>query len=110
ASYAGRDRYVGLRQQGWLLRQGEPAAVEVIVIDASGVPRAGVPVAVRVEYEDVTAARVKGAGNAFITRYNQDWREAARCQLQSAAAALACEFTPPVAGRYRLIAKISDSQ
>lgn len=110
ARFAGRDRYVGLRQQGWLLQQGEPAGVDVSVVDALGQPVADMPIVVRIEHEEVTAARVKGAGNAFITRYNQAWQEVARCQLQSTAAAAACRFTPPAAGRYRLIAEITDSQ
>src|SRR5690606_18621367 len=71
---------------------------------------AAVPALVRVEHEEITAARVKGAGNAFITRYNQEWREVARCDLQTAAAAVQCRFTPPAAGRYRVTAAITDSQ
>lgn len=110
ALYAGRDRYVGLRQQSWLLRQGEPALVDVAVIAADGEPVAGVAVTVRIEHEEVTAARVKGAGNAFITRYNRAWRETDRCRLQSAAAAVTCRFVPPAPGRYRLLAEIRDSQ
>jgi uncharacterized protein YfaS (alpha-2-macroglobulin family) len=109
AAYAGRDRYVGLRQQDWLLRQDEPSAIDVIAVDAAGAIVADTPVAVRVEHEEVTAARVKGAGNAFITRYNQQWQETARCDLRTAAEAVECRFTPPAAGRYRIVAELGDT-
>src|SRR5262249_4225618 len=36
AQYAGRDRYVGLRQEDWLLTAGTPAQLQVLVVNEHG--------------------------------------------------------------------------
>ncbi len=110
ARYAGRDRYIGLRMQGWLLEAGKPAQVEAAVIDAEGEPVEALA-DVLVEREELTAARVKGAGNAFITRYNRKWVTVHRCEsLQAGADPARCEFTPDAPGRYRLTGRVSDAK
>lgn len=110
AAFAGRDRYVGLRRDGWLLHEDEPAFVDAAVVDAAGEAVRDTPVQVKVEREEVTAARVKGAGNAFITRYNREWVAAASCELELEQASARCEFTPEAPGRYRITASVTDTQ
>nr|NIR31536.1 large extracellular alpha-helical protein [Gammaproteobacteria bacterium]NIV77032.1 large extracellular alpha-helical protein [Gammaproteobacteria bacterium] len=109
ARYAGRDRYVGVRRAGWLLEAGEASRVDVAVVDAGGAPVAGTEVAVVVEHQKVTAARVRGAGNAYVTRYNREWVQVARCRVASALEPVACEFTPSDPGRHRITARITDT-
>jgi hypothetical protein len=109
ASFAARDRFVGLRDTRWLHTEGEPARVEYLVIDAAGSPVSGVPVALAVQREEVFAARIKGAGNAFLTRYETRWQDAGACAGESGELAAICEFVPTSPGRYRITARIADS-
>ena len=46
ARYAGRDRYVGLRQEDWLWTTGTPAQLRVLVVNEHGVAVAGTAVRV----------------------------------------------------------------
>ncbi|ANM28460.1 hypothetical protein ABI59_00685 [Acidobacteria bacterium Mor1] len=109
ARYAARDRFPGLRQQDWVLQAGTPAEVDVLVADAAGALVEGHPVEVIVEHRETKAARVKGAGNAYTTRYEHRWVEADRCDLTSAAEAVECRFTPDGPGYYRISASLEDS-
>lgn len=110
ADYVGRDRYVGLLQENWVLEQGKPARLKVAVLDPNGTPVAAVPVAIKVEREQNTASRVKEAGDAFVTRYESEWVEVEGRQLSSALEPIEFEFTPGQPGAYRITAQISDSQ
>ncbi len=56
------------------------------------------------------SARVKGAGNAYLTEYHMEWENAGGCAGNSKNAPLECGFTPAVAGSYRVVASIKDSQ
>ncbi len=108
ARYYGRDRYVGLRSAAWVLEQGKPADIQAVVVDDRGRLAAGTPIELTVEWREVTAARVKGAGNAYLTQFQSQWREKHRCALVSAAEPQVCRFTPARAGEYRVTARISD--
>ncbi len=110
ADYAGRDRYVGLRSTDWLMNEDAPAAVDLLVVDAGGKPRAGVPIQVKVERRETRAARVKGAGNAYLTHYSHEWVEVAQCDRQSTLAPVQCAFTPRDPGSHRIRATIQDSR
>lgn len=110
AAFASRDRFVGLKLDGWLLKEGAPATVQALVVDAAGKPVAGVPVTIRAEVEEITAARVKGAGNAYLTEYNREWKPAGQCQVTSAEDVAGCAITPAQPGSYRLIARIADTK
>ena len=110
ADYAGRDRYVGLRSTDWLMNEDAPAAVELLVVDAGGKPQAGVPIQVKIERRETRAARIKGAGNAYLTHYTHEWVEVAQCDLQSTLAAVQCVFTPRDPGSHRIRATIQDSR
>jgi len=108
AAYRGRDRYVGLRSEKWSFEEGKPAAIEYLVLDKSGQVLSGVPVSFSISGEQVTAARVKGAGNAYLTQYNTEWVDRGSCELTSAKAAQKCAFTPPVPGLYSIQARVKD--
>ncbi|MEJ2166071.1 MAG: alpha-2-macroglobulin family protein [Desulfobacterales bacterium] len=110
ADYAGRDRYVGLRRKGWVMHEDESGAVEVLVVDDKGTPQAGVPVQVRVERRETSAARVKGAGNAYLTHYTHRWVEVARCELKSTLEPKQCTFTPQEPGSHRITATVQDTR
>ncbi len=110
AQYLARDRFVGLRQTTWVLAEDEPATVNLIVVDEHGKPAAGTDIHTRIEYRATKAARVKGAGNAYLTQYTHEWEERAQCDNSSTAAPLDCQFTPADPGLYRLTAQIKDTQ
>jgi uncharacterized protein YfaS (alpha-2-macroglobulin family) len=110
ADYAGRDRYVGLRSTGWVMNEDEPAAVDLLVVDAGGKPREDVPIRVEIERRETRAARVKGAGNAYLTHYTHEWVEVAHCERQSTLAPVQCTFTPRDPGSHRITATIQDTR
>ncbi len=107
--YVGRDRYIGLRSREWVGRSGRPTAAEMLVIDPQGHPLADVPYYVKVERKITRGARVKGAGNAYITRYLREWQRVETCQGRSSVEGMSCSFTPEAAGEYRMIAMVRDS-
>lgn len=110
AKYVGRDRFVGLKQDQWILPAGQAAKLQVVVVDELGTPVTGWPVKVKFERRETKAARVKGAGNAYLTQYTHEWVDAGQCATQSHAEAVTCDFTPSQAGLYRSIAKIIDTK
>ena len=110
AGFAGRDRYVGLRASSWVLNEDEAAAVDLLVVDDQGRPRAGVPIRVVVERRETKAARVKGAGNAYLTHYTHQWVEVGQCALTSGPEAVPCAFTPQDPGSHRITATIQDTR
>jgi uncharacterized protein YfaS (alpha-2-macroglobulin family) len=109
AEYLGRDRFVGLRQRQWVLKEDEAAEVESLVVDATGAPRAGTAVETLIEREETKAARVKGAGNAYLTRYTHTWIKVHACRQTSGSEPLTCRFTPSAPGSYRITATIDDT-
>jgi uncharacterized protein YfaS (alpha-2-macroglobulin family) len=109
ARYAGRDRYVGVRQGDWVLEAGKPAEFTAIVTDDRGRIVPDVPIRLTVERLVTRAARVKGAGNAYLTEYVHDWEAAGECTAASATEPVACAFTPEAAGEHRLTAAIEDT-
>lgn len=110
ADYIGVDRLVGLKSTEWLYTVGKPANVQYIVVDDHGNPIKGTKVDIAIEYKVTKAARVKGAGNAYLTEYHTDWEKAGACDGTSSNNALSCTFTPAKAGIYRVVAKIKDSK
>ncbi len=110
ADYVGVDRLVGLHATEWLYHVGKPATVNYVVVDDHGNPAKGTAVAIAIEHEITKAARVKGAGNAYLMEYHTEWEAAGSCQGTSDDAPLACEFIPAKAGTYRATAKIKDTK
>ncbi len=110
AQYVGRDRFVGLKETSWLLTAGKEAKVLLLVVDDQGNPIADTDINVKVEQRVTKAARVKGAGNAYLTRYEHKWVQVAQCQAKSEKTFGACTFTPAKAGAYKITASIKDSQ
>ena len=109
AGYRGRDRYVGLRSEKWSLEEGKPASVEFLVLDKNGKVQAGVPVSFSIKAEEVTASRVKGAGNAYLTSYDKEWVDQGSCAGTSGKGPGKCTFTPSSAGLYSIQASVTDT-
>jgi uncharacterized protein YfaS (alpha-2-macroglobulin family) len=108
-TYVGRDRYVGIHQPDWVLKEDEPARVEALVVNEHGKAVPGTLITVKVEYRKTIASRVKGAGNAYLTQYKHEWVAAAECALTTTTDPVVCKFTPGDPGVYRMTAAIDDT-
>ncbi len=62
---------------------------------------------VQIDHLHVKAARVKGAGNAYLTQYTREWVHVASCTLRSATLPSACQFRPVAPGRYKMTARVT---
>ncbi len=110
ARFVGRDRYVGILQEDWLLEAGEPAELRAVVVDERGRLVSGTSIEFLVERRVTSAARVKEAGNAYVKRYTHRWETVATCREIAAAEPVRCAFTPDAGGRYRLSASVVDTR
>ncbi len=110
AEYAARDRLVGIRSTAWILHEDRPATVDLLVVDQLGQPVSGIPIHVKVERRETKAARVKGAGNAYLTQYTHQWVPVSACELPSTLEPVSCQYTPQDPGSYRISADIIDSR
>lgn len=109
ARFLAVDRLVGLRNTRWTYAEDEEAAIEFIVVDTGGGPVAGTDVAIDVQRLDTRAARVRGAGNAYLTQFVNTWVDVARCEANSQATPGVCSFVPETPGRYRATARVRDT-
>jgi len=110
ADYVGRDRFIGLRNTKWTHQVGKKAIIEHLVVDAKGEPVEGVNVGLIVEHYVTRAARVKGAGNAYLTQYSSEWVAVSQCEQVSKRRRINCAFTPKEPGNYRVRAMVKDTQ
>jgi uncharacterized protein YfaS (alpha-2-macroglobulin family) len=109
AQYSGRDRLIGLRTDRWTFEEGKPANVQYVVVDKNGRIATGVPVSISAAVEVVSAARVKGAGDAYLTSYQPRWEAESACDGASTSGPQTCTFTPSRAGLYSVVARITDT-
>ena len=110
AACFGRDRFVGLNQQDWVLQEGKPAKTDFIVADQTGNTVPDAQVRIDIEKLQTKAARVKGAGDAYPTQYEEEWTPVETLNLLSGAEAMSFEFTPKLSGTVRIVASVSDSK
>jgi len=109
AQFRGRDRYVGLRFERWSLEEGKQATVQYLVVDKNGKVVQGEPVSVAIEGQIVKAARVKGAGSAYLTSYQPEWQTDGSCAGASGTTAQSCTFVPSHPGLYSITASVKDT-
>ena len=110
ADFVAVDRLVGLRSTEWVFQEDEPATVQYLVVDGRGAPAAGTSVAIRIERLETKAARVRGAGTAYLTEFVDEWLTAGDCAGVSQDTPVDCTFTPSEPGSYRLTATVRDTR
>ncbi len=110
ADYVGRDRFVGLKKTKWVFHEDETSPILYLVVDEIGRPVKGSEVAIHVERLVTKASRVKGAGNAFLTEYVDEWIAVAEKQYESTEEPEAFEFVPSEPGSFRITASIEDTK
>ena len=111
APYEGRDRYVGLLQQDWVLRENQKASLQFAVVD----PRGGtlipdVHATFKLERRETAASRVKGPGDAYLTQYVHQWVEEETRQVVSSGEPVSLTFAPSKPGLCRISMEIQDSK
>ena len=110
ADYAGRDRYVGLRRLTWVMEEDKAASMELLVVDGRGRPAKGVPIQATLSRRETKAARVKGAGNAYVTHYTHEWVTVDQTNVISSSEPVSCSLTPQNPGSHRITAAIKDTK
>ena len=110
ADYIAVDRLVGLKNTKWVYDQGKPEEIKYIVVNERGEPAADTKVDIKIERLQTKAAKVKGAGNAYVTNYIDEWIASGSCEGISTNEPLSCEFTPDKPGTYKMIANIKDTK
>ncbi len=110
AKYLAVDRLVGMKSSAWVFDAGKKAVIDYLVVDSEGQPSAQNPVNIKIEYQHNFAARVKGAGNAYLTEFKTEWQAAGECNGISRTQPSECSFIPEKPGTYRLTATTTDTQ
>lgn len=110
ADYLGRDRFIGLKNSSWVHNAGKSTTVDSLVVDHRGNPTSGDQLSVIVERLVTKAARVKGAGNAYLTQYSSEWVKSSRCELKTNGKPLSCKFTPEHPGSHRITGSLTDGK
>ncbi|MBU2430801.1 MAG: large extracellular alpha-helical protein, partial [Proteobacteria bacterium] len=110
ADYMGRDRFVGLKHSQWIYNEDQIAQIKSLVVDEHKNPVKGTDIDFAVEHLVTRAARVKGAGNAYLTQYIDEWIKVHEQRNPSTDTPVICEFTPETPGSYRVTATIKDTQ
>jgi uncharacterized protein YfaS (alpha-2-macroglobulin family) len=110
ADYFGVDRFVGLKSPQWFYDAKKPIDLKTLVVDEKGAPATGSKIKVDLEFEEINVAKVKGAGNAYLSDITREWKNVATCEKDSQLEPQTCSFTPDKAGSYRAIARIKDSK
>lgn len=110
ADYVGVDRFVGLKSPDWFYESKKPMSFQTVVVDENGTELAGTKISLKMEREEISVAKVKGAGNAYQSDITREWKEVKNWDLTSAAAISDIAYTPDKAGSYRVTATIADSK
>ena len=108
--FAGVDRFIGLKSDGWIFEKNKEARINYVVVDQKGNITKDANAQVVVEKEVSTAAKVKGAGNAYTSEYNTTWVKAGGCNVKTLGVTMVCRFTPKQAGYYRVTGYVKDTK
>lgn len=109
ALYSASDRWVGIKKDQWFHRTGEQAEFQIMVVDNAGEIVSGEKVEVDIQQRKATDVKVKGPGNAYVSKQHWSWVDVANCKLVSARTPNTCMFEPEEPGRIRVIARVEDS-
>ncbi|MFV1985169.1 MAG: MG2 domain-containing protein, partial [Thiohalomonadales bacterium] len=110
ANFFGRNRFVGLRNTRWIYNSDKPASIEALVVDDKDKILKNVAINIKIQRHEYKVSRVKGPGNAYLTRNISTWLDISNCKIKSGKTAVKCTFTPDIAGSYQFIATIKDDQ
>ncbi|MBL8639808.1 MAG: large extracellular alpha-helical protein [Alphaproteobacteria bacterium] len=109
APYYGVDRFVGLKSPEWFYETKKPVTLQTAVMDENEKIISGTKIHIKLEREDISVAKVKSAGNAYLNDITREWKEEKKWDL-IADGITDFSFTPDTAGSYRATAEIKDSK
>ncbi len=110
ADYIALDRLVGLKHTKWFYEEDKLAQIKYIVVDKYGVPIANTQVLLDINRLQTKVAKVKGAGNVYLTNYIDEWIPSGTCKGMSKVEPLQCDFIPEEPGTYKVTATIKDTK
>lgn len=110
ANFFAVDRFAGLKSEQWFYESKKPLSLKTIVVDEKGNPTEDNKIEVNIEFESVSVAKVKGAGNAYTSDVTREWKPVATCSNISKSEESVCTFTPAAAGSYRATATTMDTK
>ncbi len=110
ADYAGRSRFVGMRNTRWLYEKGKKSNLEIVVVNQQGDLVPGADVTLTINHRKYKASRVKGPGNAYLTKNIMTWEKESSCHITTIDAATPCSFSPKNPGYYQFIAHTNDNE
>jgi uncharacterized protein YfaS (alpha-2-macroglobulin family) len=108
--YLGRDRYAGISQSDWILQTNREAIAQATVVDDLFQVAAHSQATIEWFYEETKAARVKSAGNTYVTKYEQEFVSVNKCSAMSSLEPISCSHTPQRPGRYKVTATVKDTK
>ncbi|MEY3219962.1 MAG: hypothetical protein RIT27_1319 [Pseudomonadota bacterium] len=108
--FVARDRFVGVKTDEWVWYEGKNADVLFVVLNEQGKMVSNTPIEIKIQREETKAARVKGAGNAYLTEYHNEWVDEATFQATSGLEPVKSSFVPSKAGRYKVILTVTDTK
>lgn len=110
ADYAGVDRFIGLKTKNWIFNAGKDANIEWLVVNERGSLVNGVKANISIERQETKVAKVKSAGNAYVSEFSDEWVKLSECKGESSTtSSINCKFNPKLSGYYRAVGIISDT-
>jgi len=110
AKFYGVNRFVGLKNTKWTYKKKNGVKVLAAVADPNGKPALDTKINLSFQWREVKAVKVKGAGNAFITKHVTNWVQEDKCETISKGDPIECWFKPKHTGSYKIIASIKDTK
>lgn len=107
--YNGLNRRVGLKQTKWSNKVSEKVNILYTVVDENGDPVKGTDVTLVFKHQEIKSAKVKGAGNAYLTNYTTEYVDVGQCKGKSETKPSTCDFVPKKPGAYQAVATIADT-
>jgi len=92
AEYFGANRFMGIKLDKWSYRVANEAELSHIVLDEASKPVEGEKIEAILKRQKVTTVKVKGSGNAYVTRNEYSWVEVSKCNIKSDDDPEECEF------------------
>lgn len=100
--FFGTQEFLGSKMSKWSYKVGEKAKVEAVILDTDSEAVVDRDIKMNLYYWQIKAVKTKGAGNAFVTRYDQKRILEESCSIKTINEASACEFKVANPGRYEV--------
>jgi alpha-2-macroglobulin len=106
AEYFGANRFMGILLDKWSYRVGDKAELSHIVLDEASEPVEGEKIEAILKRQKVTTVKVKGSGNAYVTRNEYSWEEVEKCNIESDDDPEECDFKLKEAGYHEVSTRL----